>query len=409
LLRRYAAEGTQESFRACARLLASAPSARQRSRLIAALDLGLQDRSASSSRKPMGSLLTQFATVERKSAESKSTQRTKIPPVLMEGLLAHWTDRMTDPAFLRLMMRLSHRPAQEQAVKLSIDRSAPLDLRLAMLRTLSEAATTEAVEPLLKLLNPGESEAIRLVAMTALQRFDDPRIADVLLRSYGKMNPQLRARARGVLLGRKTWALAFLQGVNRGTYPAAEVAVEEVRLLSLFKDKELDELVRKHWGNIQPGTSEERLAEVRRLTNDLRAADGNARAGHELYRKHCASCHRLFGEGETVGPDLTHANRKDRDYLLVSIVDPSALIRKDYLSYVIQTTDGRVLTGLMAEQTPGSITLLSAKNERTTLSREKIESIQESPVSVMPEDLLRQLKPWQVRDLFAYLQSEERK
>jgi putative heme-binding domain-containing protein len=43
-----------------------------------------------------------------------------------------------------------------------------------------------------------------------------------------------------------------------------------------------------------------------------------------LFRKHCATCHKLFDEGEAIGPDLTHANRKDRDYLLVSIVDPSA-------------------------------------------------------------------------------------
>ncbi len=409
LLRRYAAEGTQESFSACARLLASAPSASQRSRLIAALDLGLQDRSTSNTRTTAGSLLAQFAAVKRKPAEVKNTQRAKIPPVLMDGLLAHWKDGMTDPPFLRLMIRLGHSPAQDQAVKLSVDSRTPSDLRLAMLRALEEAATPECVEPLLQLLNPGESEAVQLAVLTALQRFDDRRIADALLHGYGKMSSPLRSRARAVLFRRKAWALAFLKGVDGGRYPAAEIAVEELRPLALFKDKQLDELVRKHWGNVQPGTSEDKLAEVRRLTNDLRAANGDARAGRELYRKHCATCHRLFGEGETIGPDLTHANRKDRDYLLVSIVDPSALIRKEYVSYVVQTTDGRVLTGLMAAQTPGSITLVGAKNERTTLPREKIESIQESPVSLMPENLLRQLKPRQVRDLFAYLQSEERK
>ncbi len=115
----------------------------------------------------------------------------------------------------------------------------------------------------------------------------------------------------------------------------------------------------------------------------------------------------MFGQGETVGPDLTHANRRDRDYLLVSIVDPSALIRKEYASYVVRTTDGRVLTGLMVGQTSGSIMLLTAKNERTTIPRENIESIQESSVSLMPENLLRQLKPQELRDLFRYLQSEQ--
>jgi putative heme-binding domain-containing protein len=157
---------------------------------------------------------------------------------------------------------------------------------------------------------------------------------------------------------------------------------------------------------VQATTPEEKLAEVRRLNNDLRAASGDARAGKELYKQHCASCHKLFGEGGTVGPDLTHANRQDRQALLVSIIDPSAVVRKEYLSWVVRTTDGRVLTGLLAEQTPGQLTLVDAKNERTTLSRGRVESMEESPVSLMPEDLLRNLKPQQVRDLFAYLQSK---
>jgi putative membrane-bound dehydrogenase-like protein len=406
LLRRYAAEGTQESFRACVRLLASAPSAAERDRLLAALDLGMQDHSMPRQRMAMGSLLTQFATVERRPAEG-NTPNDKIPPVLMDYLLARWTDSTTDPTYIRLMIRIGHRPAQHRAVKQVLDPGTPSEVRLDVLRTLGEVATSECVEPLLKLLGTGESEAVRLAAMTALQRFNDPRISDALLHVYDKMNARLRSRARALLFSRKEWALAFLEGVDRGTYPGAEVAVEELRPLSLFKDKKLEEMLRKHWGNVQPGTSEEKLAEARRLTNDLRAGTGDARAGRELYRKHCAVCHRLFGEGETVGPDLTHANRKDRDFLLVSIVDPGALIRKEYVSYVVQTTDGRILTGLMAAQTPRSITLLAAKNERTTLSREKIESIQESPASLMPENLLKPLKPQELRDLFSYLQSEQ--
>jgi putative heme-binding domain-containing protein len=326
----------------------------------------------------------------------------------MDYLLARWKGDESDPIFLRLMIRLGHRPAQDRAIKLALDPRIPVEKRLAVLRTLSEVATPDCIESLLKLLNVSESDELCLAAIEALQRFDDPRIADALLHGYGKMNFRLRTRARAVLFSRKSWAFAFLKGVDRGTYPAAEVAVEELRPLALFNDKKLDEMTRKHWGNVQPGTSEEKLAEIRRLSNDLRAGVGDARVGHELYCKHCAVCHRLFGEGESVGPDLTHANRKDRDYLLVSIVDPNALIRKEYVSYVVQTADGRVLTGLMAAQTPGRIMLTGAKNERTTIPREKIESIQESPVSLMPENILRQWKPQDLRDLFAYLQSERR-
>src|SRR5262249_21251357 len=155
---------------------------------------------------------------------------------------------------------------------------------------------------------------------------------------------------------------------------------------------------------VQPATAEEKLAEVRRLNNDLRAGSGDSRAGKELFQKRCGTCHRLFDEGGTVGPDLTHANRRDRQYMLVSIVDPSAVIRKEYLASVVTTKEAQVRTGIVVEDRPGHIVLLNATAERVRIARARIESIHDSPVSLMPEDLLRDLKPQQLRDLFSYLE-----
>ena len=73
----------------------------------------------------------------------------------------------------------------------------------------------------------------------------------------------------------------------------------------------------------------------------------------------------------------------------------------------MQTTDGRVVIGLMVEQTPNSITVLNAKTERVTVPRDKIESIQESTVSLMPENLLKDLQPQELRDLFSYLENDK--
>src|SRR5439155_22120931 len=112
-----------------------------------------------------------------------------------------------------------------------------------------------------------------------------------------------------------------------------------------------------------------------------------------------------FGEGGAVGPDLTNTSRADREFLLSSIVDPSSVIRREYLSYVVSTTSGAVLTGLLADQDSASVTLLDAKGERTKIPRDRIEEIKESPVSLMPEDQWKEWTPEQVRDLFRYLQS----
>ena len=377
LARRYAAEGGAAGYTACARLLASAPLAK-RGRVLAALDRGLSDRPAVA----------------------------RLPPALAEQLDALWKADTTDVTLIRLCARLGRQAAHDRAVALATDPKALLQTRLAMVQALAEVGKPACVAPLLKLLGASEPEALQVAVLDVLQRFEEEPIAAALLRHYSKMSSRLRQRTTEILLSRKSWAKAFLHAIDTGRFAATDATTEQLRVVALHKDRTLDDLVRKHWGNVRPATPGAKLAEVRRFHNDLRAGAGSATAGRALFGKHCASCHKLFGEGATLGPDLTHANRKDRDYLLVSIVDPSAVIRKEYLAYNVQTTDGRTLSGLIAEQTANAITLLDGKNQRTRIARARIESMQESPVSLMPENILKELKPQELRDLFSYLQSD---
>ncbi len=404
LMRRYAAEGTEPGFRACARLLEAAPEA-GRHRLLAALDQGLQDRPAGS-RKNLGTLFQDFAALENR-PESRSIKAASVPPELSRQLDSLWTGTTSDAALIRVCARLGRTAARERALALAIDPKAPQATRLTLLELLAEVGETKDAKAILKLIGGNETEVVQVAALRALQRFDGAVIAATLLRQYPRLPASLRSRVRETLLSRAAWARMFLQEVDRRHFDAKEVPPDQLRSVAIYKDPALDDLVRKHWGNIQPGTPEEKLAEMRRISNDLRAGSGDPANGRALFRKHCATCHKLFGEGESIGPDLTFANRKDRDDLLRQIVDPSAIIRKEYLAYVVQTTDGRSLTGLIAEQTPQSITLLDAKNQRTKVARNHIAAIQESPVSLMPENLLKELKPQELRDLFNYLQCDK--
>jgi len=194
--------------------------------------------------------------------------------------------------------------------------------------------------------------------------------------------------------------------VDRGQFPAKEIPVSQLRRIDGFEDAKLNALVRKHWGAIGQGTEEAKLAEVRRLSNDLRAGTGDLNSGQKLFLRHCGACHKLFGAGGDLGMDLTPANRKDRMYLLTHIVDPSVFIRKEYMSYQIKTASGRVLTGLLAEQDASSVTVVDANLQRTRVPRSDISSMDESEISLMPENLLAGLKPQELRDLFAYLQKQ---
>jgi putative heme-binding domain-containing protein len=253
-------------------------------------------------------------------------------------------------------------------------------------------------------LNSEAAEPLRLAALGALAPFDSPRLADDLLAAYPGATPAVQARIRDVLLARATWGGAFLAAVDRGEIPAADATLDQIRAVALHGNAEFDALVRKWWGNVTGGTPEEKLAEIRRLSNDLRAAPGDPAAGRDLFTKHCANCHQLFGEGKKVGPELTTANRQDQNYLLASLVDPSAVVRKEYLSFNVRTTAGQIFTGLIVDQTPAGVTLLDAKNQRMEIARDEIEELAEATVSLMPESLYKEFKPQALRDLFGYLQ-----
>ena len=114
----------------------------------------------------------------------------------------------------------------------------------------------------------------------------------------------------------------------------------------------------------------------------------------------------MFGEGTDIGPDLTGADRKNTEFLLVNIINPSAYIRPEYVSYDATMKDGQSVAGLMAESSASSVTIRDRNNERHVLARDRISELKESEVSLMPEGLLEVLTPQQVMDLFAYLQGD---
>src|SRR6185436_16799631 len=194
-------------------------------------------------------------------------------------------------------------------------------------------------------------------ALTALQRFSQTNISTAILAAYPQMSDVLKSKARDVMLSRPASALLLLSLVDGGKIVADQVPVDQLRRLALFKNDEIDALVRKHWGNIQPGTPEEKLADMRRFSNDLRAGSGDPGRGQEMFKKHCGTCHKLRDEGTSLGPDLTNTVKGDPVSFLASIVDPNAVVRREFLSYVVTTKTGVVHSGLIVEQDAASVTL----------------------------------------------------
>jgi len=378
LMQRCAMEASTDSLADCGRLLRTAPAGADRDLMLASLDEGLGGK------------------------------RLSAPPAELREALAALGDpaQATDPHVLRLAVACGISAAEQRIRQLIADPQVPTATRVTLVRALGQMGDASCVPHLLARLLLEEQHDVEIAALRAVARFDDDRISARILAEYSRYSDKLKGICRQVLFSRPGWALAFLSRIDQGQFDAKQVPMDDLRGLDVFHDARLDELVRKHWGKITRGTPEEKLADIRRLNNDLRAASGNSSAGRALFKEHCGKCHKLFGEGETIGPDLTTANRQDRQYLLTSIVDPSSFIRVEYLSVQVITDDGRVLSGLVTQQTPSQLTLVDSQAQTMTLATNAIEEMVPSQISQMPEDVLKKLRPEQLRDLFAYLESD---
>lgn len=380
LARRYAGEGAPEGWAACVQLLKQAPDAAQRNRLIAAIDLQL--------------------------ASGRSDQA---PAALTEMLTPLLTDSQVDPAVLRLALRLKLPAALPKALVLIADSQAPEADRIGMLQTFRATRHPECVGPLLSLLNRQESPAIQSAALSALQPYDDLAIAETLLEQYARMSPELKTRVRALLVSRVGWSRELVDAVRGGRIPPTEVTLDQVRQMVVHNDSALTASIESLWGKVAPATTREKQGRINAISQILAKGKGDAAKGKPLMMKHCGICHQLFAEGNKIGPDLTGVDRKNLSILLANVVDPTSVIRPEFVAYTVETSDGRVLNGLLANSSPDSVTLLDNQNVRTTLARNEIESLEPMTISLMPERILDPLSDQELRDLFAYLQSDQQR
>jgi putative heme-binding domain-containing protein len=311
-----------------------------------------------------------------------------------------------DSTLVRLSVRLGLQSALPLATARAADRSLPKPERADFVRTLGQLRRADLLAPLLKMLNPDEPDAVYAAVLSALERHDNPTIAAAIVGQYPRLTPPLKIKARDVLLSRGSWSVALLTAVEKGMIPAADFRLDQIRRITLHKDPALGARVEKLWGHVRAATSREKEGRIMAVGQILAKGTGDLVRGKALITKQCLNCHELFGEGAKIGPDLTAADRKNLEVLLPNIIDPSAIIREGYEPYVVAMVDGRVLTGLLADKSPATITIVDAQGVRTTLRQNEIDTIARADSSLMPEGIIDGLTDQDLCDAFAYLRSE---
>lgn len=279
----------------------------------------------------------------------------------------------------------------------------PIEDREMALQILVRGRDPELAPVLLKLL---DTPRLRSAAIRALAGYQAPETATAIIQRYNKFDPATRQDAVTTLTARPEYAKSLLVAVRDGQVPRRDIHAFHVRQLTRFRDESLQNLLADVWGEIRESSAEKKqlIAEYKSRLKPSTLQAANLSHGRMLFAKTCASCHTLFGTGGKIGPDLTGSNRANLDYVLENILDPSAVLGKDYRMTVINTDSGRVLSGLVTAENETALTLTTI-NDTIVVAKSEIDDRQLSNLSLMPEGLMNDFTQEEVRDLIGYLAS----
>jgi putative heme-binding domain-containing protein len=294
------------------------------------------------------------------------------------------------------------RPFFEQAAATARNGKRPVAERLAAARFLGYGPFATAAPALQALLAPQSPAEVHLAAVRALGQHENTQVAALLLEPWASYGPAVRREVLEALFARPDRLEALLTAIEKKQVLAGQL--EPARLEQLRKHPSA--AVRKRAEKLLAGLA---TPDRRKVLDDYQGAldlKADADRGKAVFKKVCATCHRLENEGVEVGPDLLSALRnKSREQLLADILDPSREVDPRFINYVVVTRAGRSFTGLIAADTGASLTLRRAQKEEDVVLRADIEAIEATTKSVMPEGLEMQLSKQELADVIAYLRS----
>jgi putative membrane-bound dehydrogenase-like protein len=287
--------------------------------------------------------------------------------------------------------------------KSAADPNADLPTRRRALQTLVEMRARDMLPLLRQLLS---DRAMRGPALRGLAAFDDAETPALILRHYSSFSDAEKADAISTLASRPKFALALLEAMAKGKVPRRDLPAFTARQLLGFKDRQLSDRLNKVWGSIRPSAKDLNglVAKYKALLTPGTLKKADRSHGRLVFSRTCANCHTLFDAGGKIGPDLTGSQRTNPDYILTKVLDPNAVVPQDYRVTMITTLDGRIIGGIIKEETAKTVTV-QTPNEIIRLPKADIEERKQLGVSMMPEDQLKLLTNAEIRDLLAYLAS----
>ncbi|MGI8980560.1 MAG: PVC-type heme-binding CxxCH protein [Pirellulaceae bacterium] len=259
--------------------------------------------------------------------------------------------------------------------------------------------------PLFAALSPQESREVQRTALKVLASRDEKEVASELISRWKQLTPPVREEAMTILLSRAAWLPLVVEALEQERVPAAQLSIPHRAQILRSADKALVARAEKVLGPAANSPRKEIVEKYRQALAKLAETKtpADAAMGATVYRRECLNCHQLGKEGFVVGPNLVTIRHRSPQEILIHVLDPNREVSPDFVEYSILLTDGRTLSGLIANETDAGLTLRRSEAKEDSILRREIEQISSSGKSLMPEGVEQKVTPAEMADLVEFL------
>ncbi|MFH1299951.1 MAG: PVC-type heme-binding CxxCH protein, partial [Planctomycetota bacterium] len=282
------------------------------------------------------------------SLEAMPASDQKLVEILFRNLLSRASGSTKNVIAQSTSARTAHllKEMMQTAIQQATDSKLPVKTRIDAIPTLSIGKFDETQEVFEELLTVQQPLPVRQRAITTLGLINDDRVADLLIETWPGFSPQLRMSAVETLFSRKAWLLSMLDAIQQGEINPGDISPERVQLLKTNQDVEIKKLAESLFHN-------QRLTGRSDIVKEYQAAlklKGDSENGKLVFKKACAACHQLENVGVQLGADLKAIKDRGTEAVLLNILDPNREVKPQYVTYLLVTTQGRTITGLIKEE-----------------------------------------------------------
>ena len=289
--------------------------------------------------------------------------------------------------------------ASENYLTVLKNNKTPLAQRKQALNSLAARKRIELQNEIPNLFNDPK---LRLEVIAAMANYDQENFAKLLIANYKNLNVFEKHQAIQTLSSRPKYGWQLTQALKNQSIPKSDIPAYTARQLLRVVGSGFIEV----WGPIEQEQSlEKAYTKYHNILTPKALEMGQSMKGEAVFQKSCASCHKMYGKGGNIGPELTGSNRGNIDYLLFNVLNPSGEIQEDYKLVVVTTRDGRTYSGNVISENERQITMRMVGQEAAKIDKSDIQSREVMPSSLMPVGIFETLKEEEVINLVKYMQT----